>query len=142
MKEKFFRFISGRYIMYGLDRLSWFLLAAYLIFSVSVEFITDYRVRLAVKLFAASLAVYMIFRLLSKNHYARRKENAVVIKFCNKTSAFFKLQFNRIKNIKTTRYRTCPHCKAILCLPVPKKKGKNSVVCPKCGKRFSVFNLF
>lgn len=142
MKQKFLRFISGRYIMYGIDRLSWILLALYLVFSTAAGFIPDYRIRPAVKLFAASFAVYMIFRLLSKNHYARRKENAAVLGFCNKTSAFFKLQFNRIKNIKTTRYRTCPCCKAVLCLPVPKKKGKNSVVCPKCRTRFSVFNIF
>jgi hypothetical protein len=34
----------------------------------------------------------------------------------------------------------CPHCKANLRLP--RKKGKHSVVCPRCKERFEVKNLF
>ena len=142
MKEKFIRFMSGRYGMFGVDQLSWALLFAYIAVSFASGFIPNFWVRLAMRLLAISFIVYMVFRLLSRNHYSRRKENAVVKKAWEKTKAFFKLQSDRIRNIKTYRYRRCPHCKAVLQLPVPKKKGKNTVVCPKCRERFSVFTLF
>ena len=33
-------------------------------------------------------------------------------------------------------YRRCPGCRVTLRLP--KRKGKHTVVCPKCGRRFEV----
>ena len=142
MREKFARFISARYAMYGIDRFSWFLLALYVILSFISGFFTNVWVRLALRLVGASAVVYMVFRLLSKNIFARRKESAAFNKIWDKVKTFFKLQKDRIKDVKTYRYRRCSHCKAVLRLPVPKKKGKNTVVCPKCHERFSVFNLF
>ena len=142
MREKFARFISGRYMMYGIDRFTWFLLAVYVLLSFVSGFFMNVWVRLALRLFGAAAVVYMVFRLLSKNLFSRRKESAAFNKAWDKTKSFFKLQIDRIKDIKTYRYRRCKHCKAVLRLPVPKKKGKNTVVCPKCRERFSVFNLF
>ena len=142
MKEKFFRFMSGRYGMYGVDHLSWTLLFAYIAVSFVSGFIPNVWVRLALRLLGLSFVAYMVFRLLSRNLYSRRKENAAFKKGFDKIKAFFKLQRDRIRNIKKYRYRKCPHCKAVLQLPLPKKKGKNSVVCPKCRERFSVFSLF
>ena len=142
MKEKFFRFMSGRYGMYGVDHLSWTLLFAYIAVSFVSGFIPNVWVRLALRLLGLSFVAYMVFRLLSRNLYSRRKENAAFKKGFDKIKAFFKLQRDRIRNIKKYRYRKCPHCKAVLQLPLPKKKGKNSVVCPKCRERFSVYSLF
>ena len=142
MKEKFFRFMSGRYGMYGVDQLSWTLLFAYIAVSFVSGFIPNVWVRLALRLLGLSFVAYMMFRLLSRNLYSRRKENAVFKKVFDKLKAFFKLQWDRIRNIKKYRYRRCPHCKAVLQLPVPKKKGKNTVVCPQCREHFSVFSLF
>ena len=134
--------MSGRYGMYGVDHLSWTLLFAYIAVSFVSGFIPNVWVRLALRLLGLSFVAYMVFRLLSRNLYSRRKENAAFKKGFDKIKAFFKLQRDRIRNIKKYRYRKCPHCKAVLQLPLPKKKGKNSVVCPKCRERFSVFSLF
>ena len=134
--------MSGRYGMYGVDHLSWTLLFAYIAVSFVSGFIPNVWVRLALRLLGLSFVAYMVFRLLSRNLYSRRKENAAFKKGFDKIKAFFKLQRDRIRNIKKYRYRKCPHCKAVLQLPLPKKKGKNSVVCPKCRERFSVYSLF
>ncbi len=142
MKEKLVRFLSGRYCMYGVDAMTWALLAAYIILEFISGFFSGVVVRLVLKLSGAAFAVFAIYRLLSKKSYSRTRENAAFLRFWKSIKQFFKLQFDRIKNIKTKRYRKCPECKAVLQLPVPKKKGTNTVVCPKCGKRFSVFNIF
>lgn len=142
MREKIIRFMNGRYGMYGVDTFSFALFILYFIVSFGVGFVPNVWVRLGARVLALSIAAFMFYRLFSKNIYQRRKENAAVRKILGKTKSFFKLQFDRIKNIKRYRYRRCPHCKAVLQLPLPSKSGKNTVVCPKCRERFSVFNLF
>lgn len=71
----------------------------------------------------------VLFRMMSRNIYARRREND---KFCG----FFKLRKNKFRDRKTHVYRKCKSCKSVLRLP--KAKGKHFVVCPKCKSRFEV----
>ena len=75
------------------------------------------------------LMIWIFFRMFSRNIGKRRRENE---KFCG----FFKLRRNKFRDRKTHVYRKCPGCKAILRLP--KSKGKHTVVCPRCKKRFEV----
>ena len=78
----------------------------------------------------------MFFRCFSKNIYARRRENEFFKNIFKKIKNFFVLQKNRIRDIKGYRYRKCPHCKAMLRLP--KRRGRHTVICPRCKKRFEV----
>ena len=123
------RFMYGRY---GVDQLY------YAIFTVTIVL---FILNLFFHLFPLNIAIWvlfilMIFRALSKNIYKRRAENEKFMKVWKKVSPRFKLQINRIKEIKTHRYRKCPHCKTTLRLP--NKKGKHTVSCPKCNQSFSV----
>lgn len=82
------------------------------------------------------LVVLTVFRMFSKNTEKRRAENEKYLEFKKEASAFFKRQKNRLRDIKTHRYRKCPHCKAILRLPL--KKGEMGVNCPRCKEHFTV----
>ena len=45
-------------------------------------------------------------------------------------------ELRRIKEIKTHRFRKCPHCKKMLRLK--RVRGKHTVKCPSCNKEFEV----
>ena len=140
--EKFMRFMYGRN---GMDALNHALFYTYLILWILSLF-----VRSAILSGLCTVAaLYMLFRFFSRNLDARRRENMAWWNFKTKVSAkcarvpvlksigaFFKKLGIRAKNLPTKRYRTCPHCKAELCLP--RRTGKHTVRCPRCTKEFGV----
>ena len=65
---------------------------------------------------------YGLFRTLSRNIYARQKENR-----------WFRRWWDRLRDRKNRYYR-CPKCRQTV--RVPKGKGKISIRCPKCGEKF------
>lgn len=86
----------------------------------------------------ASLVLPLIsaLRILSKETYKRSRENLKYLNFRTKAIDFFKIQFRRIRDIKTHRYYKCKNCSSYL--RVKRKKGTHTVCCPKCGKEFKV----
>lgn len=78
---------------------------------------------------------YILFRMLSRNVYARQKENQAFLRFFRKIGSFFKLQKQKLTD-KDHVYRKCPSCKSQLRLP--KRKGTHTARCPRCGKEFEV----
>ena len=83
---------------------------------------------------------YLIFRIFSRNIEARAAENEKFSMILAAFTGFFKYNFRRIKDIRRARYRKCPHCAARIRLPI--KKGKHTVLCPRCKNRFDVRILF
>ena len=140
--EKLMRFLSGRN---GMDALNNALFYAYLIL-----FVLNLFAKSAIlSTLGTFCAVWMLFRCFSRNIGARRAENMAYWNFKTKLSAkcadkpvlrkitaFFKRLTTRAKNLPTKRYRTCPHCRAELCLP--RRRGKHTVRCPRCAKEFGV----
>lgn len=82
------------------------------------------------------IVVLAFYRMLSKDLLRRRRENARFQKGWNAVKGFFKQIGRRLKDIKTHRYRTCPGCKVTLRLPI--RRGKNTVICPRCKQRVTV----
>ena len=139
IKNAVYRFMYGRY---GTDTLQkvllWVYLGVVVVFSVARLLL---HLLLPASVIASTVlsAVYFVlsiglifvifFRMFSRNIQKRRLENE---KFCG----FFKLMRNKYRDRKTHVYRKCPDCKAVLRLP--KAKGKHTVVCPRCKKRFGV----
>lgn len=78
---------------------------------------------------------YALFRMFSRNVYARQRENQAFLAFFRKIRSFFKLQKQKWTD-RDHAYRKCPSCKSQLRLP--KKKGKHTVRCPKCRTEFDV----
>lgn len=124
------------YGRYGIDSLYYALFALYIILLV----INLVHKTLAVSIIMTVVMVVWLFRVMSKNHAARRKENEIYLKISRPIRAFFTTNFRRIKDIRSKRYRTCKKCKAVVRLPI--KKGSHTVRCPKCHNEFKVKILF
>ena len=123
------RFMYGRN---GNDRLCLVLMWAYLVLwllSIVVAAFGLEVVSVVVWCLQTLILAYWLFRILSRNVTARRRE-------VERFFGFFRSRHNRFRDRKTHVYRKCPHCKAMLRLP--KKKGRHTVCCPACRERFSV----
>lgn len=130
-RDKLARFFYGRY---GVDSLYYALFITYFVIWTVLLFIRYIPVRLALYGIQSLVLFFLIFRVFSKNIYARRRENEAFLKIWRPVKGFFVLTKNRIRDHKNFRYRKCTHCKAVLRLP--KRKGAHPVICPRCKQRF------
>ncbi len=127
-RYRFMQFMSGRY---GRDRLFDCLVGFAVVLSVINLIFRSYLLQLLVY----SVLVFALFRFMSRNFEARRRENAW---FNNKLSFVKKRKefYEQKKADKYHIYRKCPACKAILRLP--RRIGVHTTVCPRCNKEFTV----
>ena len=133
-RDRMIRFMSGRN---GVDAFGNALFILYLVLALVGIFVSNAIYSLLV----FALGAYMIFRMFSRNIPKRQAENMRYLRLKakfngTKLGAWLKKMLPRVRNIFKKRYRTCPHCKAELCLP--RKRGKHTVHCPRCQKDFSV----
>lgn len=151
--EKLARFLMGRN---GPDSLYTAILITELVLMVVNLFLGSWIVSLLIW----ALLFWGIFRVFSRNLPARRRENEIWVKIW-KTITFGKGPVRnhpyygsygaygqsyayppkppKKKKLKTDKdhcFRICPQCKANIRLP--KKRGKHTVVCPRCKCRFEV----
>ena len=127
LRTKFIRFMYGRY---GVDQLYYALFAVWGVTALINCFVNS----VILSILGTALAVWMIWRSLSRNIQKRRAENGKFLVLWKPVKSWLILQRDRIRDRKTARYRRCSHCRAIVKLPV--KKGKHTVVCPRCRERF------
>ena len=127
MREKFMRFMAGRY---GTDSFSKFLLAVTFICLVVNMFL---RIP-GVYLFGLLLLVYCYFRMFSRNYAARSAENAFFLKATAGIRRFFGKQRSHAKIRKTHHLYKCRQCGKYV--KVPKGKGKIQITCPACKYQF------
>ena len=121
------RFLCGRY---GMDELGHALICAGLgLLLVSVLF-DSFVVNLI------SLAVYgfALYRLLSRNFNARRRENEWYLRVSAPATRRVRLWRNMLRD-KEHRYFKCPGCKKYL--RVPRGKGRITISCRSCGCKFT-----
>lgn len=131
-KQKMMQFMMGRY---GIDPMYFGLFALWGVLAVVNAFVHS------MLLYVLGLAVlgYMIWRSLSRNIAGRRAENEKFLKVWYPVRNWFMYQRDRLRDVRTARYRKCSHCKAIVKLP--NRRGKHTVVCPRCRERFNVHIL-
>ena len=127
--EKLSKFMYGRN---GNDQLNIFIT----VLTCATVTVNIFLRHIAITVVALLLLGLQTWRMLSKNIYARRKENALFLKFWNPVAGWFKLTKNKIRDRKTHVFKKCPKCKAVLRLP--KKKGSHTVICPKCKNKFDL----
>ncbi len=127
-RYKLMRFMSGRY---GTDAMFYVLVFV----SFALAIVNIFLRLLILQLIVDVLIIYAVFRMLSRNIEARRRENAWALRLLE--------NINRRQNLKRRQradynhiYKKCPKCRAVLRLP--RKKGKHKTVCPKCNHEFSV----
>ncbi|MFG6331537.1 MAG: zinc-ribbon domain-containing protein [Lachnospiraceae bacterium] len=127
MRERFYRFMQGRY---GQDAFSRFLLGAVL---VCIVLNVLFRSRLLGGI-AWILLFYTYFRIFSRNHGARFRENERYLQ----ATARFRFWADQQKRLAGERkyhhIYTCPGCRQKI--RIPKGKGKIMVRCPRCGREF------
>lgn len=126
MRDWFRRLMMGRY---GVDQLTWVLLALSLLLSLCGSIFRSNV--LGILCWAVLVVCYL--RIFSRNIYARQQENQKLLRF------WWKLKNGRSKRPsreqrKNFRVFSCPTCKQKL--RVPRGKGKISISCPKCGRSF------
>jgi len=131
MRERFFRFMQGRY---GLDALSRFLMFFGLgIFVISTLFISDLPGRV-VDVIAWLVLLSSYARVFSRNIPKRARENQWFLNKTAKFRGFFRQQRFLFRQRKTHKIYKCPTCQQKI--RIPKGKGKIEVRCPKCGSTF------
>ncbi len=124
------RMNSFMYGRYGYDALSRFISIACIVLFV-LHIITGLWL---LYLLAFVLLAWSVFRTLSKNYEARRKELNKYLAFSGKITAWFRLRKRMFNERKTTKYYKCKNCKAYL--RVPKGRGRLEISCPKCKNTF------
>ena len=126
-----YRLMQFMYGRYGTDELTY----ALFIFAAILSFINIFLRSGILQLVVYALVIYALFRILSRNLEARRREN----RFFKEKIGFIMKQkeiYENRKNDKLHVYKKCPACKAVLRLP--HRIGTHTTVCPRCGKEFKV----
>lgn len=130
MKEKFIRFMQGRYGSYGADSMNRFLLGsamAAMLLSLFTRWEFLYIIALAA-------LIYAYFRMFSRNYQRRYAENQIFLRYTSKIRGKWSAEKNLMKQRKTHHIYKCPNCRQKI--RIPKGKGKIAVRCPKCGTEF------
>ena len=117
------------YGRYGSDQFGRFLLIAAVVLYVVNLLLDSFLLALLVDV----AIFYALFRMLSKNTYKRREENAKFMRKAQPALQWLRLQ-QTIRKDRDHRYFKCPNCGRQL--RVPKGKGKINVTCRSCGASF------
>lgn len=127
MKDKFQRFMTGRYGVDELGKYSLYLTIALLIIGLFVRsrFLNGIT-------FILVLVLY--FRMFSKNYAQRRKENEIFLKYKNQVVRFFNKEKRMAQDRVKFHIYTCPSCGQKI--RIPRGKGKIAITCPKCKTEF------
>ncbi|MBQ3556861.1 MAG: hypothetical protein IJA11_03575 [Oscillospiraceae bacterium] len=121
------RFMYGRY---GVDQLGRALLYTGLVL-LGLSVLTGSQVANGL-----SLAMYavVLFRMMSRNHAARRRENESYLRRSAPITRRVRLWRSMLRD-KEHRYFKCPGCKKYL--RVPRGKGRIAITCRSCGCQFT-----
>lgn len=132
MRERFARFMAGRY---GTDQLNRFLSVLSLVLMIVAVVFNKTVVARSLWLVAFVLLILVYARMLSRNVYKRNAENYRYLKLRMSVTGKFEMMSIRWKQRKDYKFFTCPACHTTL--RVPKHKGKINIVCKKCGNSFT-----
>ena len=127
MKEKFLRFMQGRY---GIDTLGRFLLGSALVSYLLYIFIGKSLLYFLALIFLC----YAYFRMFSKDIYKRSSENQ---NFLKKTAGIRRVWAGRkyhFQQMRAFHIYKCPTCKQKI--RIPRGKGRIEIRCPKCNSTF------
>lgn len=133
MREKFRRFMTGRY---GADQFNRFLSIAIIVLCVLMMafFRNAGIVGSILSLVTWTLLIYSIFRMFSRNYSKRSAENQKYLAIKYKVTSKFNMLKKKVKDRKVYKYFTCPQCGKTV--RVPKGKGKIRITCPNCANSF------
>lgn len=126
LRMKMYHFMQGRY---GSDNFNRFLFGTSFIFVILSFFWGRIFWTLALV-----MLVYGYFRMFSKNHQARYKENNIYMKYFLRVKGFISTMKLRFKLRKTHHIYKCSNCGQNI--KIPKGKGRICITCPRCKNEF------
>lgn len=127
MREKLRQFMYGRY---GVDELTRFIL----LFDCALMVIS-FLIRSDILNFTCVVIIILCyFRMFSKNHNQRYKENQIYLKYYRNFVTNWAQFKSNLKQHKIYHIYKCPSCKQKI--RIPRGKGKISITCPKCRNEF------
>lgn len=127
MKEKFIRFMQGRY---GTDQLNKMLLIVTLVCIVLSMFFHSAIFEILI----LALLILLYFRMFSRNIPKRYAENQKYLAMTAGLRSKFLKKKNEASQLKDYHIYKCPNCKQKI--RIPRGRGKIMVRCPKCGTEF------
>ncbi len=127
MKERFRRFMAGRYGNDGFNQFLSIVSMVFLVLALLTKASLFYYVALGV-------LFYSYFRMFSRNISKRTAENYKYYTLQNEVSAWQRKQKSKWAGRKQYRYFTCPQCRQQL--RVPRGRGRIQINCPRCGNQF------
>jgi len=132
MREKFARFMVGRYGNDNLNRLFTYASMVVLIFAILLS-----RKPIGTLMWWTALILLGVvyWRMFSKNVYRRSSANNKYLRMKYKVTSAFRLAKERWVQRRDYKFFTCPSCHTTL--RVPKGKGRINIVCRRCGTSFS-----
>lgn len=131
MKEKFQRFMSGRY---GADELSKVLNAVALVCLVISMFSGFQNILSLFYWIGIAILIYTCYRMLSRNVTRRYEENQKFLNIRYQAAVKKNAMKKRWSQRGIYRFYKCPGCGQTV--RVPKGKGKICITCPKCRTEF------
>lgn len=127
MREKFLRFMQGRY---GADQLYRVMLIGGAVLVILSNFIFE-----AFFLLLGWILVVLAFvRAFSKDYSRRYAENQKFLELTGKIRKVFGKQKYVMEQRKDYHIYTCPQCRQKI--RMPRGKGKVEISCPKCHTKF------
>ena len=127
VKNTLITFMQGRH---GADQLGMFSLIAGLVLSLLASF-TGLGI---LSLLGLALYVWTLFRMFSRNHEARVRENKKYVALTSGWSTKIRQFIRRQKNRKEYKYFRCPQCRVLLRLK--RGCGEKDITCVRCGHQF------
>lgn len=133
MKEKFMKFMQGRY---GVDGFARFTMGAALVcIVVSVFFQKGSTIGALLNTLGLAAIIYTYFRILSRNISRRYAENQKYLSMTSKLRQSFNREKSMMQQRKTHHIYTCPGCGQKI--RIPRGSGKKvEIDCPKCHTKF------
>ena len=127
MRDRVLNFMRGRH---GVDQFSYAIFGlAFLMMVINI-----FWGNIILTSCVVAMLILGYFRVLSRNHIARNKENTIYLQKTYKLRMWGLKQKDRLKIRKTHHIYSCPQCKQKV--KIPKGKGKISITCPKCKTEF------
>lgn len=132
MKDKFYRFMQGRY---GVDQFAKFTMGVALFSIVLAIFVnTGSSAGSLLDMLGLVAIVYTYFRIFSRNISKRAQENQKYLSATAKLRQRLNKEKNMMKQRKDYHIYTCPSCGQKV--RIPRGKGKIEISCPKCHSKF------
>ena len=133
MRDKFNKFMQGRY---GVDELSRFTMGVALALIILTMFvnIVNRSVGSVLDFLGIAAIVYAYFRIFSRNIQQSYAENQKYLQMTSKLRLRFNKEKNLMKQRKTHHIYACPGCGQKI--RIPRGKGKIEIECPKCHTKF------